>query len=677
MKKIYYTLTDESPALASVSLLPILQKFLSKFDIDLVPVDISLASRILAAFGKAPDTLKTLSSLVLTPDANLVKLPNISATQTQLNAALGELAAFDLPPFESAKERYKAVLGSAVNPVIREGNSLRRCPKSVKNEAALSPSANLEFDKNSKTAVFSMSSGDFYENEKSFVAVSDSEVEICFNGERLKTFAVKKGDIVSATFMSLNALDDFVKQSLKKAKNENLLFGVHLKSTMMKNSDPLIFGRFVRGYCEDAGVPSEQIKGESGGLDEVRKNAELKFENAFENAVKLCMVKDGVSCLDAPNHFIIDASVPLVLKNGGKAWGEVGWQDTLVVIPDRSYARVYASALADIKHFGALKSDCGSVENVGLMAQQAEEYGSHDKSFVASEDGEFVVRFVSDVSQELRFAVKKGDIFRGFVATKEAVSNWIHLAQKRANESGKRAIFWLDQTRAHDLNLANAVREVLPNAEILDYESAVKESMATIRRGEDVVSVTGNILRDYLTDLFPILEVGTSSKMLSIVPLLRGGGLFETGAGGTAPLLLDMLLRKNHFAWDSLGEFMALTASVEAAGERGLALALDAAVERYLKGGHSPKMEVGEFDTRVSHFFFAKFVAEALSVSDERFVALAGELRENERTILDEFAAFKASGSCVLDGYYRFSMASAEAVMRPSKRFNEILERFV
>ena len=682
---IYYTLTDESPAYASVSLLPILQSFLSRSKIEIATADISLTARILAAFNLAPNTLDLLGKEVLKPEANILKLPNISATLFQLNAAVSECvqAGFKVPRYEEASEIYKGVLGSAVNPVLREGNSIRRLSPSVKNALKNEPNSNLAVKPQSKTRVVSMTNGDFYENERSLVAREDGVGQIAFNGKVLKEFAVKKGDVVSASTLSLKALDEFVKSAFEEAAKEDLAFGLHLKATMMKASDPLIFSRFVRGYL------GGEFEGETSGLSEVLAKGGEAAKAALKEAksrVRLAAVKKGVSCLNAPNYFIIDASVPSVLKNGGETIDENGvLSPTLIVIPDRTYASIYHATLENIRRNGVLARACGSVENIGLMAQKAEEYGSHDKTFSPSEEGEFCVTLYSksgeEAGQKLSFGVQKGDIFRAFCATNEAVQNWISLA-KAAHAEGKNVIFWLDEKRAHDQNLAKIVKTKFENAQILNYQEATEASFEAIRRGENVTSVTGNILRDYLTDLFPILEVGTSSKMLSIVPLLGGGELFETGAGGTAPVLIDTLFEQNHFAWDSLGEFLALTQSLQKAGEKRLSHALDAAVESYLQSPVSPVFynDASEArqslrDTRVSHFCIALFWARELS-GEAEFKPLFEALQSSKERILAEFSNFKQTPCRPPKTRYLLDLDAACGIMRPSQTFNEILQNF-
>lgn len=729
MSDIIYTYTDEAPLLATYSLFPIIKEYLKRANVSIETMDISLAGRILANFPehlkdeqKVPNYLEILGQLTQDPKANIIKLPNISASIPQLNAAIAELQAkgFEVPSYPAQpkneaeneiKERYAKVLGSAVNPVLREGNSDRRCAKAVKDYAKEFPHKNGPWDKSIKTRVAHMNEGDFYSNEKSLIASEASEFSISFeskNGQKtlLKSgIKLNKGDILSATFMSVSALDDFIEKTIDEAKKDDLLYSVHLKATMMKVSDPVIFGHFVKIFfkeifaefgseLKDAGV------GANNGLKDLFARIEnlsikdkiiAKYNEILNIRPDLAMVDsdNGITNLHVPSDVIIDNSMPNMIRNSGKMWDKNGNErQSLAVIPDKTYATIYASIIDELKANGALNpAVIGSVSNVGLMAKKAEEYGSHDKTFIAENDGTFSI---SDGKNTLSFDVKKGDIFRAMIAKDEAIKDWIKLAITRAKATKSAAIFWLDEKRAHDNNMIKIVREELNKHDtsaldisILEPSAAMKKSLEIIRAGKDAISVTGNVLRDYLTDLFPIMELGTSAKMLSIVPLLNGGGLFETGAGGSAPKIARQLIDENHLRWDSLGEFLALGASLEhlanTSGNKNanvLASTLDKAISSYLKNDNSPRKKVGENDNRGSHFYLAFYWANELANSElgANFKALAQFLNENKDQIIAQLNA-NQGGSVDLGGYYKLNDEKTTNIMRSSKIFNEALSK--
>lgn len=729
MSDIIYTYTDEAPLLATYSLFPIIKEYLKRANVSIETMDISLAGRILANFPehlkdeqKVPNYLEILGQLTQDPKANIIKLPNISASIPQLNAAIAELQAkgFEVPSYPAQpkneaeneiKERYAKVLGSAVNPVLREGNSDRRCAKAVKDYAKEFPHKNGPWDKSIKTRVAHMNEGDFYSNEKSLIASEASEFSISFESENGQKTLLKsgiklnKGDILSATFMSVSALDDFIEKTIDEAKKDDLLYSVHLKATMMKVSDPVIFGHFVKIFfkeifaefgseLKDAGV------GANNGLKDLFARIEnlsikdkiiAKYNEILNIRPDLAMVDsdNGITNLHVPSDVIIDNSMPNMIRNSGKMWDKNGNErQSLAVIPDKTYATIYASIIDELKANGALNpAVIGSVSNVGLMAKKAEEYGSHDKTFIAENDGTFSI---SDGKNTLSFDVKKGDIFRAMIAKDEAIKDWIKLAITRAKATNSAAIFWLDEKRAHDNNMIKIVREELNKHDtsaldisILEPSAAMKKSLEIIRVGKDAISVTGNVLRDYLTDLFPIMELGTSAKMLSIVPLLNGGGLFETGAGGSAPKIARQLIDENHLRWDSLGEFLALGASLEhlanTSGNKNanvLASTLDKAISSYLKNDNSPRKKVGENDNRGSHFYLAFYWANELANSElgANFKALAQFLNENKDQIITQLNA-NQGGSVDLGGYYKLNDEKTINIMRSSKIFNEALSK--
>ena len=726
MSDIIYTYTDEAPLLATYSLFPVLKEYLSRGDVSIETMDISLAGRILANFSdylkedqKIPDFLAKLGEMTQDPKANIIKLPNISASIPQLNAAIAELnqKGYAVPAYpaepkdakeEEIKARYAKVLGSAVNPVLREGNSDRRCAAAVKEYAKAFPHKNGAWDKSIKTRVAHMNGGDFYSNEKSLIASGASEFSIKFkgaSGEKTLKSGIKlnKGDVISATYLSAKALDSFIESSIADAKKEGLLYSVHLKATMMKVSDPVIFGHFVSVFfAELFNEFGEQLKNLGVNANNGLKDLFAKIENspikdkviakyneilATRPALAMVDSDNGITNLHVPSDIIIDNSMPNMIRNSGKMWNKDGKeQETLAAIPDKTYAMIYSAIIDELKENGALNpAVVGSVSNVGLMAKKAEEYGSHDKTFIAEEDGEFVL---SDGKESLSFKVEKGDIWRAMIAKDEAIKDWVKLAINRAKATGATAIFWLDEKRAHDANMIKIVNDELKKYDtagldirIENYEKAMKDSLAIMRTGKDAISVTGNVLRDYLTDLFPIMELGTSAKMLSIVPLLNGGGLFETGAGGSAPKIARQLLDEGHLRWDSLGEFLALGASLEhlgnTSGKKGalvLASTLDKAIAQYLKNDNSPRKKVGENDNRGSHFYLALYWANELANSElgDKFKGLAEFLNTNKEQIANELNGNQGSPADV-GGYYKLDDAKANAVMRSSKLFNEAL----
>ena len=729
MSDIIYTYTDEAPLLATYSLFPIIKEYLKRANVSIETMDISLAGRILANFPehlkdeqKVPNYLEILGQLTQDPKANIIKLPNISASIPQLNAAIAELQAkgFEVPSYPAQpkneaeneiKERYAKVLGSAVNPVLREGNSDRRCAKAVKDYAKEFPHKNGPWDKSIKTRVAHMNEGDFYSNEKSLIASEASEFSISFESENGQKTLLKsgiklnKGDILSATFMSVSALDDFIEKTIDEAKKDDLLYSVHLKATMMKVSDPVIFGHFVKIFfkeifaefgseLKDAGVNANNgLKDLFARIENlsIKDKIIAKYNEILSIRPDLAMVDsdNGITNLHVPSDVIIDNSMPNMIRNSGKMWDKNGNErQSLAVIPDKTYAIIYASIIDELKANGALNpAVIGSVSNVGLMAKKAEEYGSHDKTFIAENDGTFSI---SDGKNTLSFDVKKGDIFRAMIAKDEAIKDWIKLAITRAKATNSAAIFWLDEKRAHDNNMIKIVREELNKHDtsaldisILEPSAAMKKSLEIIRAGKDAISVTGNVLRDYLTDLFPIMELGTSAKMLSIVPLLNGGGLFETGAGGSAPKIARQLIDENHLRWDSLGEFLALGASLEhlanTSGNKNanvLASTLDKAISSYLKNDNAPRKKVGENDNRGSHFYLAFYWANELANSElgANFKALAQFLNENKDQIIAQLNA-NQGGSVDLGGYYKLNDEKTTNIMRSSKIFNEALSK--
>ena len=718
MSKIIWTRTDEAPLLATYSFKPIVEAFASTADIDVETRDISLAARILAQFGHHEDALTELGKLAKTPDANIIKLPNISASVVQLKAAIKELqaAGYDLPEYEDATDKYGVAQGSAVNPVLREGNSDRRAPKAVKNFAKKNPHSMGEWSADSKTDVATMDSGDFRHNEKSVVIPSEDSLSIVLvksdgSEDALKEgLKVQAGEVIDGTYMSAKALDEFLLEQVKRAKDEGVLFSAHMKATMMKVSDPIIFGHIVRAFFADvyeqygSELEAAGLNGENGlgaiyeGLKDLPNGDEIKaaFDKAMAEGPALAQVNShkGITNLHVPSDVIIDASMPAMIRAGGKMWNKDDQtQDTLAVIPDSSYAGVFQATIEDCKANGAFDpTTMGTVPNVGLMAQKAEEYGSHDKTFQLPENGVLqVVNSAGDVLIEHHVA--RGDIWRSCQTKDAPVRDWVKLAVNRARATGDPAVFWLDPARAHDANLIKKVEEYLGEHDtegldirIMDPVAATKLSVERIREGKDTISVTGNVLRDYLTDLFPIMELGTSAKMLSVVPLMAGGGLFETGAGGSAPKHVQQVEEENPLRWDSLGEFLALAESLRYAGSHDddaranvLADALDKATSTLLENGKSPSRKVGELDNRGSHFYLALYWAQELANQDENaelkevFTPVAEQLSAKEDEIVKELIDCQGEPAD-LGGYFLPEDDKANAVMRPSAAFNEIID---
>ncbi|MEV7596926.1 NADP-dependent isocitrate dehydrogenase [Kitasatospora sp. NPDC089797] len=730
---IIYTHTDEAPALATYSFLPVVQAYASTAGVRVETRDISLAGRIIASFPerlteaqRIGDALAELGELAKTPDANIIKLPNISASVPQLKAAVAELQAqgYALPDYpddprtaedEDVRARYDKIKGSAVNPVLREGNSDRRAPQSVKNYAKTHPHRMGAWTAESRTNVATMGENDFRSTEKSAVIAADGALRIELVGQDGATTVLREkvpvlaGEVVDASVMRAAALNDFLAAQVAKAKADGVLFSVHLKATMMKVSDPIVFGHVVRAFFPKtfaqygealvaAGLnPNNGLGGILAGLDALENGAEIKasFEAELADGPALAMVDSdkGITNLHVPSDVIVDASMPAMIRTSGHMWGPDGQEaDTLAVLPDSSYSGVYQAVIDDCRAHGALDpATIGSVPNVGLMAQKAEEYGSHDKTFEIAEAG--TVRLVdAEGNVVLEQAVQPGDIFRACQTKDLPIQDWVKLAVTRARATGDPAVFWLDADRAHDAVLIEKVKAYLPQhdttglrIEIMSPVEATTFSLERIRRGENTISVTGNVLRDYLTDLFPILELGTSAKMLSVVPLMAGGGLFETGAGGSAPKHVQQLVKENYLRWDSLGEFFALAASFEhLAGSTGnaraqvLADTLDRATGTFLNEDKSPSRRLGGIDNRGSHFYLAMYWAQELAKQTadaelaQAFDGLAKALTEQEKAIVDELNAVQ--GSAVdLGGYYQPDPAKAAAVMRPSKTFNEAL----
>jgi len=726
MATIIYTKTDEAPLLATYSLLPIVSAYAHKAGVEIETRDISLAGRILAQFGLADDALTELGELTHRPEANIIKLPNISASVPQLRAAIKELQGngYPLPDYPEAagtpeqaeiRAKYARAVGSVVNPVLRQGNSDRRAPLSVKAYARRHPHVNKPFPAGSKTSVVTMSDHDFRANEKSVTLTADDTLSIVLEttaGERkvlLGSLPVLAGEVIDATVMQAANLEAFLANALAAAKAEDVLFSVHLKATMMKVSDPIIFGHVVKTYFADvfakygddlaaAGLSANDGLGAIlAGLPALPNGAEVKaaFDAALAAGPRLSYVNSGkgITGLHVPSDVIVDASMPALIRNGGKLWGVDGAEgDTLAVIPDSSYAGVYATVVDDVKKHGPLDpATIGTVPNVGLMAQSAEEYGSHNKTFEIPADGTVsVLNAAGEVL--LAHDVEAGDIWRACQTKDVPVRDWVRLAVTRARATGSPAVFWLDESRAHDAELIKKVRAYLPGhdtsgleIQVLTPELATEYSLERMRQGLDTISVTGNVLRDYLTDLFPILEVGTSAKMLSVVPLLAGGGLFETGAGGSAPKHVQQLTEENYLRWDSLGEFFALVpafeqyaafAGVPAAQE--LADTLDRATATFLEENRSPGRKLGTTDNRGSHFYLALYWAQELArqTGDAEIAAafkeLAETLADKEAVIVGELLAVQGKPADI-GGYYLPDPEKATAVMRPSQTFNDAL----
>jgi isocitrate dehydrogenase len=733
--KIFYTLTDEAPLLATYSFLPIVQAFTATSNIEIETRDISLAGRILSNFPeflkedqKVVDALSELGQLANTPEANIIKLPNVSASIPQLKTAIAELQShgYAVPNFSeepanedeiAIKAKYSKILGSAVNPVLREGNSDRRAPKAVKNYAKANPHSMGAWSSDSKTKVASMQTGDFYGSEKSVTLTEATDVKIEFVAKDGTTTVLKAstplkvGEIIDSSVMNLNALKSFIAKTIKEAKEQNVLLSAHLKATMMKVSDPIIFGAVVEVYFaavfeEYKDLFTELNIDTRNGLGDIyakiagnAKEAEIKaaIDQAIENGPGLAMVNSekGITNLQVPSDVIVDASMPAMIRTSGQMYNKEGkQQDTIAIIPDRCYSGIYTATIDFCKKHGAFDpTTMGSVPNVGLMAQKAEEYGSHDKTFQLNADG--VVRVV-DINGTVLMeqAVETNDIFRMCQVKDPPIQDWVKLAVNRARLSNTPAVFWLDETRAHDRALIEKVTKYLKDYDttgldirILNPIEATNFTLERIIKGLDTISVTGNVLRDYLTDLFPILEVGTSAKMLSIVPLMNGGGLFETGAGGSAPKHVEQFLEEGYLRWDSLGEFLALGASLEHLAQTQnnpkamiLAETLDVATEKFLANDKSPARKVGQIDNRGSHFYLAMYWAEALGAQDKDaefkalFAPIAAEFFANEAKINAELIGYQGKPQNI-EGYYKPNPELTRKAMRPSETFNAILAK--
>lgn len=736
MSKIFYTKTDEAPALATESFLPIVKAFTKSSGIEIETKDISLAGRIAATFPEflskeqqVSNDLEELGNMAKQPEANIIKLPNISASVPQLNEAIAELQAkgYNIPNYpdepktdeeKQIKAKYDKIKGSAVNPVLREGNSDRRAPRAVKNYAKQNPHSMGAWSSSSKTHVATMGDGDFQANEKSTTLANATTVQIKLVSEGSETvlkdnLSLLKGEIIDATVMNKTALLDFLQAEIKDAKDKGILFSVHLKATMMKVSDPIIFGHVVEtffkpvfvkyadtfdklGISPNDGLASLYQKIEklpAGEKDAITKD----LDEALANGPDLAMVNSdkGITNLHVPSDIIIDASMPAMIRNSGQMWNAEGKsQDTKAVIPDSSYAGIYTATIDFCKEHGAFDpTTMGTVPNVGLMAQKAEEYGSHDKTFEISQSGTVQVVDTTSGKVLLEHTVSSGDIWRMCQVKDAPIQDWVKLAVSRARATDVPAVFWLDENRSHDAELIKKVNTYLAQEDTngLDIQimSPIKATAFTLKRmkdGKDTISVSGNVLRDYLTDLFPILEVGTSAKMLSIVPLMNGGGLFETGAGGSAPKHVEQFLEEGHLRWDSLGEFLALGVSLEFYGEKNgnaaakvLGDTLDSATEKFLLNDKSPSRKVKELDTRGSHFFLAKYWAEALALQDDNaelkaiFSKVSSEINNKENDILSELIDAQGSAQDV-GGYYKPDTALVQKAMRPSTTLNGILE---
>jgi isocitrate dehydrogenase len=736
--KIFYTITDEAPMLATHSFLPIVQAFTAPAGIKVETRDISLAGRILANFPenlrddqKIGDALSELGKLATTPEANIIKLPNVSASVPQLKAAIKELQeqGYNIPDYpeepqneeeKAIKAKYAKVLGSAVNPVLREGNSDRRAPRAVKNYAKAHPHSMGPWTSASKTHVASMPGGDFYETEKSVTVKEATDVRIEFTGNDgtvtvLKANTpLKAGEIIDSSALSIKALKEFAAKEVEDAKKQGVLFSLHMKATMMKVSDPIIFGAIVEVFYKDVFEKYAQLFDElnidtRNGLGDVYakiaghpQEAEVKaaIEQVYNNGYKVAMVNSdqGITNLHVPSDVIVDASMPAMIRTSGQMWDAEGkQQDTKAVIPDRTYAGLYTATIDFCKKNGAFNpATMGSVPNVGLMAQKAEEYGSHDKTFQATADGVVKVIDNNNGTVYMEQKVEKGDIFR-MCQTKDApIQDWVKLAVNRARLSNTPAVFWLDEKRAHDIQLIEKVKTYLNDHDtngldirIMNPVDATNFTLERIIKGQDTISVTGNVLRDYLTDLFPILELGTSAKMLSIVPLMNGGGLFETGAGGSAPKHVQQFVEEGYLRWDSLGEFLALGVSLEHLGQtmgnaKAMVLSetLDAANEKFLENDKSPARKVGQIDNRGSHFYLALYWAQALTAQDKdaelkaKFTPIAKALTENEAKIDAELIGAQGKPQ-EIGGYYHPDFNLTDKAMRPSETFNNILAKLV
>jgi isocitrate dehydrogenase len=725
---IIYTKTDEAPALATYSLLPIIEAFSKTAGVNVETRDISLAGRILANFPKnltddqrIEDALAELGELAKTPEANIIKLPNISASVPQLKAVIAELqaAGYDVPNYEDAEDRYAKIKGSAVNPVLREGNSDRRAPKAVKNYAKANPHSMGSWSSDSKTHVANMQSGDFFSNEQSVTLEEATEAKIMFMASDGTETVLKEsvplqaGEIFDATFMSKKALISFLEEQVVDAKEQGVLFSLHMKATMMKVSDPIVFGHGVEAFfkpvfAKHAGTISELGVNTKNGFGDLlakieslpadeKAEVEATIRECYDNGPGIAMVNsdNGITNLHVPSDVIIDASMPAMIRTSGQMWNAEGnQQDTKAVIPDGSYAGVYAATINFCKEHGAFDpTTMGTVPNVGLMAQKAEEYGSHDKTFEVPSDG--TVRVLDSSGTVLtEHAVEAGDVWRACQAKDAPVRDWVRLAVSRARATGSSAVFWLDENRAHDAELIKKVNRYLDDHDtdgldlrILAPAEATRYTLARTKAGEETISVTGNVLRDYLTDLFPILEVGTSAKMLSIVPLMNGGGLFETGAGGSAPKHVQQMEKENHLRWDSLGEFLALAVSFEHLAATNdnpkaavLGRTLDDATDLFLRNDKSPSRKVHELDNRGSHFYLALYWAQALAEQTDdadlqaAFAPVAAELASGEESIVREMIEVQGPPAD-LGGYYLIDEEKASAVMRPSSTFNAIIAK--
>lgn len=732
MSQITWTQTDEAPAMATYSLLPIVQAFTKCADIEVKTRDISLAGRVIALFPerleaeqRIDNELQKLGELAKTPVANIIKLPNISASIPQLKAVIAELQGkgYNIPDFsenpqtdeeKAIREKYTTVLGSAVNPVLREGNSDRRAPSAVKNYAKKFPHSMGEWLSTSKSHVATMSAGDFRSNEKSITMEADTEAKITFIGKDGNEIVLKEavpleaGEVVDATFMSKKALVQFLEAQLEDAKEKGVLFSLHMKATMMKVSDPIIFGHAVKVFFADfinkhvETLEQLNVNFNNGFGDLYNKieslpaEMEADIQNIYASRPDVAMVNShkGITNLHVPSDVIIDASMPAAIRSGGKMWNKNDeLQDTKFIIPDSSYAPLYDETIKNCIANGALDPrKMGTVPNVGLMAKKAEEYGSHPTTFEVPADG---IIMVTDAKGNTihEQAVEAGDIWRLVRVKDESIRDWVKLAVNRAQKSGWKTIFWLDEDRQHDIELRKKVEEYLKDydisdldIEIMSVKEAAKVSIERIRAGENTISVTGNILRDYNTDLYPILELGTSAKVLSIVPLMAGGGLFETGAGGSAPKHVQQLLKDNYLRWDSLGEFLALVPSLEQVAvfdnnveAKILANALDKATEKLLENNKSPQRKLGTIDNRGSHFYLAMYWAEAVAKQTEdaelasKFAEVFKNLAENEETINQELLSVQKQ-AVDLGGYYKPDFENVSAVMRPSKTFNDVID---
>ncbi|MGC1440741.1 MAG: NADP-dependent isocitrate dehydrogenase [Burkholderiaceae bacterium] len=736
--KVIYTHTDEAPALATYSLLPIIRKFAQACGVDVETRDISLSGRVLANFPeyltaeqKIGDALTELGELATRPEANIIKLPNISASIPQLKVCIKELQdkGYKIPSYpdqpktdeeKEAQARYDRIKGSAVNPVLREGNSDRRAPRAVKNYARANPHSMGKWSSDSKSHVANMQDNDFFANEKSVTIKTAGQLRIELVDSAGKTQILKDkipvlaGEVIDATFMNVNALRQFIDDQISDAKANGVLFSLHLKATMMKVSDPIIFGHVVKRFFSnvfDKHGPALAAAGVNvnNGLGnlltalekmpaDTRAAIEADIKEAMANGPSIAMVDSdkGITNLHVPSDVIVDASMPAMIRSSGQMWNQAGeLQDTKAVIPDTSYASLYQETIAFCQKNGAFDpATMGSVPNVGLMAQKAEEYGSHDKTFEIPSNG--TVRIVDDADTVLiEHQVAQGDIWRACQTKDAPIRDWVKLAVSRGRATGSPVVFWLDASRAHDAQIIAKVNAYLPehdtkglDIQIMSVAQATRFTLQRCKDGQDTISATGNVLRDYLTDLFPILELGTSAKMLSVVPLMNGGGLFETGAGGSAPKHVQQLISENHLRWDSLGEFLALSVSLEHLGKvtnnRGaeiMGAALDEATGQLLTTGKSPKRRVRELDNRGSHFYLALYWAQAMAAQKDdeilagRFAKLAKTLADSETTIVSELNEVQGQ-RCEIGGYYLPDPTMCDVVMRPSQTFNSILESF-